>query len=45
MYRSNEDLYNHIFDEIIFLEYETGTMTKEAFLKDKKNATGICTEY
>ena len=36
MYRSNEDLYNHIFDEIIFLESETGTMTKEAFLKDEK---------
>ena len=36
MYRSNEDLFNHIFDEITFLEYETGTMTKEAFLKDEK---------
>ena len=36
MYRSNEDLFNHIFDEITFLESETDTMTKEAFLKDKK---------
>ena len=36
MYRSNEDLYNHIVDEIIFLESETGTMTKEAFLQDEK---------
>ncbi|WP_255804487.1 hypothetical protein [Treponema denticola] len=36
MYRSNEDLFNHIFDEIIFLEFETDNMTKEVFLKDKK---------
>ena len=43
MYRSNEDLYNHIFDEIIFLESETGTMTKEAFLKDE--VTNIYNHY
>ena len=36
MYRSNEDLFNHIFDEIIFLESETDTMTKEGFLRDEK---------
>lgn len=45
MYRSNEDLFNHIFDEIIFLESETDNMTKEGFLKDKKNAASICTKY
>lgn len=36
MYRSNEDLFKHIFDEILFLEYETDNMTKEVFLKDEK---------
>ena len=36
MYRSNEDLYNHIFDEIIFLESETRTISKEVLLKDEK---------
>ena len=35
MYRSNEDLFNHIFDEAIFLESETNNMTKE-ILKDEK---------
>ena len=36
MYRSNEDLFKHIFDEIIFLESETADMTKAQFLKDAK---------
>nr|WP_225969230.1 DUF86 domain-containing protein [Treponema pedis] len=36
MYRSNEDLFKHIFDEIIFLESETSNMIKEVFLKDEK---------
>ncbi|EPF36190.1 HepT-like ribonuclease domain-containing protein [Treponema denticola] len=36
MYRSNEELFKHIFDEIVFLESETGTITKEVFLKDEK---------
>ena len=36
MYRSNEGLFKHIFDEIIFLESETSTISKEAFLKDEK---------
>jgi len=36
MYRSNEELFKHIFDEIIFLESETNNMTKEVFLKDEK---------
>ena len=36
MYRSNEDLYNHIFDEIVFLESETRTISKEVFLKGEK---------
>ena len=36
MYRSNEELFKYIFDEIVFLESETDNMTKEGFLKDKK---------
>lgn len=36
MYRLNEDLFKHIFDEIIFLESETSNMTKEVFLQDEK---------
>lgn len=36
MYRSNEELFKHIFDEIVFLESETRTISKEVFLKDEK---------
>jgi len=36
MFRSNEALFKHIFDEITFLEAETANMTKEMFLKDEK---------
>ena len=36
MYRSNEELFKHIFDEIVFLESETMTISKEVFLKDEK---------
>ena len=36
MYRSNEELFKHIFDEIVFLESETRTISEEVFLKDKK---------
>ena len=36
MYRSNEELFKHIFDEIVFLESETMTISEEVFLKDEK---------
>lgn len=36
MYRSNEELFKHIFDEITFLESETRTISEEVFLKDEK---------
>lgn len=36
MYRSNEELFKHIFDEIVFLESETRTISEEVFLKDEK---------
>ena len=36
MYRSNVELFKHIFDEIVFLESETRTISKEVFLKDEK---------
>ena len=36
MYRSNEELFKHIFDEIVFLESEIRTISKEVFLKDEK---------
>ena len=36
MYRSNEELFKHIFDEIVFFESETRTISKEVFLKDEK---------
>lgn len=36
MYRSNEELFKHIFDEIVFLESETRTISKEVLLKDEK---------
>ena len=45
MYRSNEELFKHIFDEIVFLESETMTISEEVFLKDEKNATSFCTKY
>ena len=36
MYRSNEELFKHVFDEIVFLESETRTISKEVLLKDEK---------
>ena len=36
MYRSNEELFKHIFDEIVFLESETRTISEEIFFKDEK---------
>ena len=36
MYRSNVELFKHIFDEIVFLESETRTISKEVFLKGEK---------
>ena len=41
MYRSNEELFKHIFDEIVFLESETRTISEEVFLKDEKTQRAL----
>ena len=45
MYRSNKELFKHIFDEIIFLESETSNISKEVLLKDEKTQRACAYAY